>query len=1090
MADIDVPGAHQAAAGLGGRPSEVIAEFAVVPGDTEYCLLGPLTVRRGGALVTIPAGRQRTVLAALLLSAGRLVRLDELTEAAWGSAPPPSARVSLQNCVARLRKVLGNEIAGPIVTLPGGYLIVVGPDELDVRRFEAALTAGLAAVRAEIWADAARLLREGLGLWRGEPLADIASELLAMREVPRLSELRLQATEARIDADLHLGRHAEVIAELRQLTAAEPLRERLHALLMTALYRAGQRAGALAAYRAARGLLISELGAEPGPELRRVQREILEGDRVPVAEAGARPGIGPGSGEQARHPAAIRSWLPPDTPALTGRDDEINRITAAVSGSAGSARMTAIHVICGMPGVGKTALAVHIAHRLAGRFPDRQLFIDLRGYTPGQDPLSPEAALGGLLAATGTDPRYLPDDLAGRAGLWRDKMAGKRALLILDNAASSAQAAPLLPGGDDCLVLVTSRRHLADLPGSVPVLLEVLRPDQAREMFLLLAPRAAADPPSAVAELTELAGQLPLAIALLARVLSRHPVWTLADLAAETKERLLTLTAEHDSVAAAFEVSWQHLDRGQQEFFLHLRLYPGVTIDAYAAAALAGIPLDQAVRQLDALHGEGLLTETGYRRYGMHDLIRRYVADRAAVGLPGRLSEALGRLLDYYQHTAARAGEFLARQAPGSPGLPPIEPAVAPGLPDADTALAWIRAERSNLLACLDHATRDGQSARVVALTAAIAELLRKDGPWSDAIGRHVTAVLAARRLGDQPGLAAALGNLGTSQRLTGDYLAAATALGEALDIYRNLGDQPGLAATLRELGVERYSVGDYPGAERVLKEALAIFRQLGDQRGQASALHDLGDLLRVAGDLPGAGGVLAEALVSYRELGDRRGQASVLARLGHVRQMTGEYRAAAEDLDEALGLYQEIDDRAGQGSVQINIGAMRLATGDHPGAVLVLQAALDIYRDLGSRTGVATALGVLGAALLAASDYPLAAQTLGQALVIFCELGDRGAQAQIHNDLGAVHHAQSRLQQASDSHRLALGLAREIGSSWDEGHALAGLGRCALAEGDLSGAAAGLRQARDIFAGIGAAETAGLAAELTALTRRPDGDQ
>ncbi len=210
MADIVVPGARQAAAGLGGQPSEVIAEFAVAPGDaesgdTEYCLLGPVTVRRGGALVAIPAGLQRTVLAALLLSAGRLVRLDELTEAAWGSAPPPSARVSLQNCVARLRKVLGNEIVGPIVTLPGGYLIVVGPDELDVRRFEAALTAGLAAARAEIWADAARLLREGLGLWRGEPLADIASELLTTREVPRLSELRLQATEARIDADLHLG---------------------------------------------------------------------------------------------------------------------------------------------------------------------------------------------------------------------------------------------------------------------------------------------------------------------------------------------------------------------------------------------------------------------------------------------------------------------------------------------------------------------------------------------------------------------------------------------------------------------------------------------------------------------------------------------------------------------------------------------------------------------------------------------------------------------------------------------------------------------------------------------------------------------
>ncbi len=880
-----------------------------------------------------------------------------------------------------------------------------------------------------------------------------------------------------------------MIAELRQLTTAEPLRERLHALLMTALYRDGQRAGALAAYQAARGALISELGAEPGHELRRVQGEILAGDRVPVAAAGARPGFGPGSGERARHPAAIRSWLPPDTPALTGRDDEINRITAAVSGSAGSARMAVIQVICGMPGVGKTALAVHAAHRLAGRFPDRQLFIDLHGHTPGQDPLSPEAALGGLLAAAGADPRYLPDDLASRAGLWRDKMAGQRALLILDNAASSAQAAPLLPGGDDCLVLVTSRRHLADLPGAVPMQLEVLTPARAREMFLRLAPRAASWPASAVAELTELAGQLPLAITLLARVLTRHPVWTPADLATETRARLLTLTAEHDSVAAAFEVSWQHLHLGQQEFFCCLGVHPGTTIDAYAAAALAGVPPDQAARQLDALHGEGLLTETGYRRYCMHDLIRRYAADLAA-DPPGRRAMALGRLLDYYQRTAARAEASFARQAPGSPGPPPAVPAGAPGLPDAEAALAWTRAEHANLLACLDQATRDGQDARVVALTAAIAGLLLRAGSWNDAISRHATAVRAARRVGGQAGLAAALCNLGTTQRLTGDHLAAAAALDEALDLYRNLGYLPGVAVTLREQGVERSCVGDYSGAEVALKEAIGIFRDLGDQRGQASAMNDLGDLRRVAGDLPGADGILAEALARYRELDDQRGQAGALTRLGHVRQMSGGYTAAAQLQGEALSIYQSIGERSGEASVQLGLSATLSATGDHAGAISALQGALETYRDLGSRTGAATVLGGLGSALVAAGDYPEAARVLEEALVICRELGNLGAQAQVHNELGTAHRAEGRLQQASDSHRLALGLAREIGGTWDEAHALAGLGRCALAAGDAAGAATCLQQARDIFAGIGAAETAGIVTELAAITGRAEEDK
>ena len=316
-----------------------------------------------------------------------------------------------------------------------------------------------------------------------------------------------------------------------------------------------------------------------------------------------------------------------------------------------------------MPGVGKTALAVHAAHRLRDRFPDRQLFIDLHAHTPGQHPAPPAAALAELLTAAGVDARYLPADLDGRAMLWRDRLAGQRALLVLDNAASSDQVAPLLPGGDGCLVLVTSRRYLGDLPGAVaPVLLEALPPDQAQLMFARLAPRAATEPEAAVPELTRLAGYLPLAISLLARVYAKHPSWTLADLARETTASLLTLAAEKASVAAAFEVSYRDLAPGQQQFFRRLGLHPGTTIDGYAAAALAGIPLPEAIRQLDALHSEGLLTESGYRRYGMHDLIRRYIQDRAATDPATGRDQALQHLLDYYQHTAAAAEARLARQ--------------------------------------------------------------------------------------------------------------------------------------------------------------------------------------------------------------------------------------------------------------------------------------------------------------------------------------------------------------------------------------------------------------------------------------------
>jgi DNA-binding SARP family transcriptional activator len=630
-----------------------------VAGETEFWLLGPLTVRVGGAEVGVPPGQQRMLLAALLLQAGRPVSTGELAEVLWGAAPPSAPKMSVQNCVMRLRKSLGDG-ASAIVTEPDGYLIRVGAGDLDIARFEAALADGRAAARAGSWAAAARHLAGGLALWRGRPLAGVGCDALERRERPRLAELRLQALEARIDADLHLGRHADVLDELRQLTAAEPLRERLHGLLMTALYRGGQRHAALAAFRAASEILVEELGTEPGPELQRLHAQVRDDD-----PALARPAPGTLAGTAAAEAGAVevRYSLPPDTVAFTGRDGELDQIAAALAeaitgpagpgGMPGRAGAGAVRVIGGMPGIGKTALAVHAAHRLRPSFPDRQLFVDLRGHAPGQEPLAPEAALAGMLAAAGVDPRACPADLAGRAALWRDRMTGQRALLVLDNAASSAQVTPLLPGGESCLVLVTSRRHLADLPGAVvPVLLEVLPPGRAREMFTVLAPRAAADPPWAVAELVALTGFLPLAISLLARLYNRHPSWSLADLTAETKASLLTLTAEQDSVAAAFEVSWQHLGPAQQDFFRRLSQHPGSAADGHAAAALAGVPLAEALGLLDDLHGEGLLTETGYRRYSMHDLIRRYVADRAAADPAAVRAAAPGRLKDYSRGAA------------------------------------------------------------------------------------------------------------------------------------------------------------------------------------------------------------------------------------------------------------------------------------------------------------------------------------------------------------------------------------------------------------------------------------------------------
>ena len=648
-----------------------------------------------------------------------------------------------------------------------------------------------------------------------------------------------------------------------------------------------------------------------------------------------------------------------------------------------------------MPGVGKTTLALHAAHLLRDRFPDRQLFINLHAHTPGQDPLTPEMALAGLLAATGVDARHLPADLDGRTSLWRDRMAGQRVLLVLDNAADSRQVTPLLPGGATCLVLVTSRRHLGDLPGTtVPLLLQVLPTEEAWEMFVRLAPRATGQD-GAAAELVRLAGYLPLAISLLARVYNRHPAWTLADLTAETKTSMLTLAAEKDSVAAAFDVSYRYLDVSQQQFFRRLGLHPGTTIDAYAAAALAGISLADAAAKLDAMHGEGLLTEASHRRYGMHDLIRRYARDCGAADPAPDRKQALDRLLDYYQYTAALVEARLASQARSTAGPARLAPPGGlPSLAGTAQALDWARAERSNLIACLGYATHTGQHARVVSLTAAMATLLRHDGPWTDALSRHAAAVQAARYAGDRLGQASALNDLGTVRWLTGDYPGAAAALEEALSISRDLGNRLGQANAYTRLGVVCWLTGDYPSAVRILNEALGIYYDLGDRRGEADALNVLGVVRWLSEDYPGAASAQEQSLRIFRDLGDRRGEADALNRLGGVRRLTGDHPGAASAQEEALRIYRDIGDRGGEVETLNEVGTLHHVCGDLVAAEACHRQALGLAREIASPWDEAQALVGLGRCSLAAGRTGDGAAALRRGREIFERIGAAEAAA------------------------------------------------------------------------------------------------
>jgi tetratricopeptide (TPR) repeat protein/transcriptional regulator with XRE-family HTH domain len=746
--------------------------------------------------------------------------------------------------------------------------------------------------------------------------------------------------------------------------------------------------------------------------------------------------------------AAAMRTLPRDIASFTGRQQELQELVEAAAGAGG---VVGIHAIGGMAGVGKTAFAVHAAYRLADRFPDGQIFLPLHGHTPGQQPVDPADALASLLATAGVPAGQVPPGLEARMALWRDRLAERQLLLILDDAADSNQVRPLLPGSGGSLVLVTSRRHLSALDDATAVSLDTLPGKEAAALLVRLAGRAELSPDDpAVREIIGLCGFLPLAIGMVARQLNHHPTWTAARRAAELAaavDRLELMATENLSVAAAFNLSYADLSGDQQRLFRRLGLHPGADIDGYAAAALDRTDLSAARRGLEALYDQYLLTEPTQGRYRMHDLIREHARTLAGrLDSDGDRDEATTRLLDYYQHTAARADALIARQTrPAPAAVDGTMPAAVPALASREQALAWARAERANLIACLDHATATGQHVRVTALTSGLAGLLRSDGPWAEAITRHTTAIQAARHLSDRLGQAGALNDLGHVRRMTGDYPAAGQVLEEALGIYRDLGDRLGQANALCDLGIARLATGDYPAGAQVLEQALDLYRDLRDRHGQARALLRLGDVRRATGDYPAAARVQEQALDVYRDIGDQLGQANALLYLGVVRRLTADYPAAAQALEQALDIYRDLGERNGQANVLLYLGDVRRLTDDYPAAAQALEQALDIYRDHGERGGEAEAL----------------------------------------NKRGTLHQVSGELAQAEGCHQQALDLARAIGSSWDEAHALAGLGRCVLAVGHATQAEVLLRQALEIFQRIGAAEAPDLLAELDALTGR-----
>jgi len=940
-------------------------------GDVRFAVLGPVRAWRGGAELDLGHPKQRAVLAALLVRQGTQVTLEELIDGLWGDEAPATAAKVIRSYVYQLRLALGRAGTGHIKTAGGGYALDAGP-QLDLGRF-----AGLVAQARRARADgdpaaAAAHFAAGLGLWAGTALAGIPGPYAATQRT-RLGELRLTVQEENLACAVDLRSYDQAAAELPALVADHPLRERLRELQMHALYGAGRQAEALEAFRQASRLLRDELGIDPGPGLRRMHQRILSSDPALLHHPPATDPAPPTTATAPPPaPSPVPAQLPADVAHFTGRAAQFDALTA-LAADAGSALV--ITAIGGTAGIGKTALAVHWAHQAAASFPDGQLHVNLRGYDPTGTPLPPETAIRGFLQALGVPPAQIPADPGAQVGLYRSLLAGRRMLIVLDNALDPAQVRPLLPGSAGCLVLVTSRSQLSGLAavdGARSLTLDLLTPREASDLLTrrLGADRVAAEP-EAAEELIELCARLPLALNITAARAAARPAFPLAVFAAqlrETRGRLAALDAgdaddASADVRAVFSWSYRALSPAAARTFRLLGVHPGPDATAPATASLTAASRDQATAALDELASAHLLTEHSPGRYAFHDLLRAYAADQARTrDTDEEAREALGRALDHYLHTAYTAmlllnppRDPLALSQPG-PGVTPEAPA------DDQQAWNWFTAEHQVLLAAIARAAGRGLDTRVCQLAWALTAFFQRRGDWHDYRTTQASALAAAQRLGD-------------------------------------LAEQ---ARTHRQLGRVHVLSADYPGARPHLDRALELYRQLGDSLGQARSHQNVAMLLDKQGRSREALDQAQQALPLYREAGDRPGQVTILNAIGWLHTRTGDHRQALTYCEQALELYRGLDIEDLEGAICDSLGHAHHHLGHHRQAIECYLRALVLLRRTRQRYGAAATLTRLGDTHHAAGDLDAARDAWEQAQAIFEDLRHPDAE-QVRHKLKAL---------------------------------------------------------------------------------------
>jgi DNA-binding SARP family transcriptional activator/Tfp pilus assembly protein PilF len=921
-------------------------------------LLGPVDVMADGGVRTVSGLRRKAVLATLALQAGEIVSTDRLADIVWGGAAPSTALNTLQSHVSHLRTVLGSKAA--ILARPPGYVLYLADEGTDVRLAERLLR------QASLLAEPARAaaeLREARALWRGEPLADVTRIAWLEQQAERLGLLCEQIERALAEARLASGEHAQLVPELERMVADHPLDERLHAQLMLALYRSGRQADALAAYHRLRIILDEQLGIDPSQPLRDLETAILRQDAslsldtpagaVTLASAAASPSA-------TSPPVPVPAQLPPAIAGFVGRDAELATLDAiippsAVNGTAPACTVV-IAAIAGTAGAGKTALALHWAHRIRDQFPDGQLYVNLRGFDPSGPVMDPGQALRGFVDAFGMPPESIPASVEAKAGLYRSLLSGKRVLVVLDNARDTEQVRPLLPGSAGCLALVTSRNQLTGLvaaEGARPLDLDLLTVPEAYDLLIRrLGARRVAAERQAAGDIIASCARLPLALTIAAARAAARPGFPLAAIADELG-RSAALLDHFDggelaaNVRAVFACSYRALSTDAARLFSMLGLHPGPDISVAAAASLAGVPAGQARMLLTELARAHLLTEHCPGRYAFHDLLRAYAAEQAHVREnDDARREAIHRMLEHYLRTAETAAWRLNPARDPAATTPLRQGVTCDDVADYGQAMAWFAAERPVILAIVAQ-TPAGFDDYTWQLASGLTCFLHLRGHWQDQKAAHTAGLAAARRQHDRVGQATACRGLGLAYLGLRQLDDAHAYYLLALDLFRKAGHRTGQAHSHLNAGWLAGVRGRNDDALRHSRQALRLYQATGRRAGQVKALNNIGWHLAKQKDYEQALTSCRQALAIVQELDDRNSQANICDSLGYIYYQLGRHQQAIECYQHALALFRATGDSYGEAACLSYLGDAHDAVGEGGAARRAWTQALDILRRL-----------------------------------------------------------------------------------------------------------------------------------------------